>query len=512
MDAEARERLAALTLFRAALEAAPDGMVVFDTAGTVRFANEAAHELLGYAPGELRGARLEQLIPPALRATHALAHARFLAAPTRRSMGVAADVVALRKDGREIPVDVSLSPAEGAERLIIAAMRDVTERRMVEGRVRATQRMEAIGRLAGGIAHDFNNTLAVILMNASLVRDQLGPDDPVRGDVDDILAATRRASALTQQLLLFSRHQVIAPRKLDLGALVLNTDRMLRRVLGEDIELVSVAAPQLWAIEADPGQIEQILLNLALNSRHAMPKGGKLAIETANVPLDEEYARGHPDAVAGDYVLLAVSDTGIGMSQEVRAHLFEPFFTTKPVGEGTGLGLATVYGIVRKAGGHIGVYSEPGRGTTFKIYFPRASGGADALPQQRALLKPRGGTETILVVEDEAAVRAVIVRTLRGAGYSAVEAANGDEALLKLQAIGGHADLVFTDIVMPGMGGRELAAKIHETAPAMRILFASGYTEHAVVQHGDLDAGLNFLPKPFSPEVLLQRVRAALDA
>ena len=510
--AEARARQAASALFRTALEAAPDGMLIIDHAGTVRYANDAAHALLGYAPGELAGAPHEQLVPPASRAVHAQGHARFLAAPARRHMGAAANIVALRKDGSEVAVEVTLSPAGGAEQLVIAALRDVTAQRTFEDRVRANQRMEAIGRLAGGIAHDFNNLLAVILLNASLARDQLGPDAPARADVEEILDATRRASALTQQLLVFSRHKVIAPRTLDLGEVVLDTDRMLRRVLGEDIELVSLVAPQIWAIKGDSGQIEQILLNLALNARHAMPKGGKLTIETANVSLDEAYARTYPDVTPGDYVLLAVSDTGVGMSSEVRAHLFEPFFTTKPAGEGTGLGLATVYGIVKKAGGHVWVYSEPGRGATFKIYFPRASGDADAPPKSRGVPKPRGGTETILVVEDDAAVRAVIARTLRGAGYAVVEAANGAEALLKLQAIGGRADLVFTDLVMPQMGGRELADKIHAEAPAMRILFASGYSENAVVHHGELDAGLQFLAKPFSPEALLRGVRAVLDA
>ena len=511
-QAEASKRAAAAALFRAALEAAPDGMLLVDRAGIVRFANEAAHHLLGYASGELHGTRLEQLIPPAARASHAEAHARFLEAPTRRRMGAAPNIMALRRDGREVPVDVALSAIEGEDRMIVAALRDVSDQRSMEERLRVAQRMESIGRLAGGIAHDFNNILAVILMNATVLRDELAADDPARAEIDDILDATHRASALTHQLLLFSRHQGIAPRKLQLGELVLDTERMLRRVLGADVALVTVPAPDLWTAEADPGQLEQVLLNLALNSRHAMPKGGKLTIEFTNVTLDELYARQHPDAAPGDYVLLAVSDDGVGMSDEVRAHLFEPFFTTKPVGSGTGLGLATVYGIVKKARGHIGVYSEPGLGTTFRIYFPRASGAADALPRPLAAPAARGGDETILVAEDEEAVRTVIVRTLRGAGYTVAEASDGAEALLRFEAIGGHVDLVFTDLIMPHMGGRELAAKILEQAPGTRILYASGYTEDAVVHHGNLDAGQHFLAKPFAPDALLRRVREILDA
>jgi two-component system cell cycle sensor histidine kinase/response regulator CckA len=481
-------------LFELALAAAPDGTLVTAPDERIVYSNAAAAALFGLNEKGLLGKRWTSL----------------LSAPTDGNDALRR---ALRPDGTERPVECKLATLQpNGEALSIVVLRDVSERQRYEERLRATQRMEAIGKLAGGIAHDFNNVLSAIIGNAEFAKHSLPADSPAIEDLDELRVSADRAAALTRQLLAFSRRQVIEPIRVDVNELSRQTERMLARLLGEDIEIEQVLAKGLWAVEIDPSQLEQVLLNLAVNARDAMPKGGQLTIETQNVTLDDDYAREHPEVDAGDYVLLAVSDTGTGMSEEVRVRVFEPFFTTKPVGQGTGLGLATVYGIVKQAGGHIWVYSEPGKGTTFKIYLPRVDGDAQSLPGRRPSQRPVGGTERVLVVEDEAPVRRLLVRTLNGAGYTVIEAANGADALLKLSSADGQLDLLVTDVVMPQMGGRELAKKVLEKHPDLPVLYLSGYTENAIVHHGVLDAGLVFLQKPFTPEELLRRVRDVLDA
>ncbi|TAL11564.1 MAG: response regulator [Nitrospirae bacterium] len=381
----------------------------------------------------------------------------------------------------------------------------------LEEQLRQAQKMEAVGRLAGGIAHDFNNVLTIIKGYSDLALGQMAPQDPQRARLQYIKDAGERAASLTRQLLAFSRRQVLESKVLDLNAIVTNLYEMLPRLIGEDIDIVSILKPGLGRMKADPGQIEQVILNLAVNARDAMPQGGKMTIETANVALDENYARDHATVQPGPHVMLAVSDTGHGMDAETSARIFEPFFTTKEIGQGTGLGLAMVYGIVKQSGGSIWVYSEPGKGTTFKIYFPRVE---DALEvQEPAEDRPRilRGTETVLVAEDEEMVRNLMQTILEAQGYAVLVARNATEALSIGHRHHGSIPLLVTDVVMPGMSGRELAAQLAMVHPEAKVLYVSGYTDDAVVRHGVLNAGLAFLQKPFSAESFLFKVRDALD-
>ncbi|MCC6875150.1 MAG: PAS domain S-box protein [Sandaracinaceae bacterium] len=506
----AREQ--AHALFRDVLEAAPDGMIMVGADGRIQLANATAERMFRYAPGTLAGTPVEHLMPESHREAHVAHRRSFHSVPAARAMGSGRTFHAVRGDGSAVSVEIALSPARADPSSVIAAIRDVTERHRLEERLRTTQRMEGIGRLAGGVAHDFNNLLTVILSCVEFSLPEVADRSRVAADLTEAKGAAERATSLTRQLLAFSRRQIVEPRVLSINELLLDMDRMLRRILGEDIELVTVPDPRLWPVEIDPSCVEQVLMNLTVNARDAMSHGGKLTLETENVSLDQEYAREHPDVTPGDYVRLAVSDTGVGMTNEVSARIFEPFFTTKPAGMGTGLGLATVYGIVRQAGGHIWVYSEPGRGTSFKVYLPRAQGSAQPLPERPASMRPRVGTETILVVEDEPSVRRLIVRALRQHGYLVHEAGNGVEAMLKLQSAELGLHLLVTDVVMPQMGGRELARRVLELHPDVAVLYLSGYTENAIVHHGTLEAGLALLQKPFLPDALLRRVRDVLDA
>ena len=400
---------------------------------------------------------------------------------------------------------------EGQLASILGIGRDVTERLSLEQQLRQAQKMEAVGRLAGGVAHDFNNILTAITGYADLLLEDLGTTDRRRDDIAEIRKAAERAAGLTRQLLAFSRQQVMQVRVLDLNDVVADTQNMLGRLLGEDIALVTRLDPALGAVKADPGQLEQVIMNLAVNARDAMPGGGKLTIETANAELDDTYVREHFPARPGSYVMLAVSDTGTGMSDEVQSHLFEPFFTTKEKGKGTGLGLATVYGIVKQSGGYIWVYTEPGHGTTFKIYLPRVAGA----PAQRASgpkASPVGaGTETVLLAEDEAAVRAVARHALERQGYTVLEASSGEAALDLAERHSGRIHLLLTDVIMPGMNGRALALRLSELRPDLRVVYMSGYTEEAITRHGVLEPGLTYVQKPFTPEGLARKVREVLD-
>jgi signal transduction histidine kinase len=384
--------------------------------------------------------------------------------------------------------------------------------RQSEERLRQAQKMEAVGRLAGGVAHDFNNLLTVIISYSDLLLEDLGLDDPKRDDVDQIRKAAEGAAALTRQLLAFSRQQVLEPKVLDVNATVVSTEKLLKRLIGEDVQLATSLAPDLGRVKVDPGQVEQIIMNLAVNARDAMPRGGRMTIETANVDMDEVYVRGHAPARPGRYVMLALSDTGIGMDEQTKARIFEPFFTTKDPGKGTGLGLATVYGIVKQSGGFIWVYSEPGHGTSFKLYLPRVDEPAEPVAAPITMTEPGRGTETVLLVEDAASVRMVTRQVLERYGYAVLEAPNGDTALRLAAKHHGPIHLLLTDVVMPGLSGRQLAEQLAPLRPDMKVLYASGYAGNAIVHHGILESGIAYLPKPFTPETLGRRVRQVLDS
>jgi nitrogen-specific signal transduction histidine kinase len=391
----------------------------------------------------------------------------------------------------------------------IATKMDVTERKSLEAQLRQAGKMEAIGQLAGGVAHDFNNLLTVISGYGQLLKGRLSPQD--LDHLEEILKASDRAAALTRQLLAFSRRQILTPQVLDLNSIVANLENMLRRLIGENIELKTVQQSGLGRVKADPGQVEQVIINLAVNARDAMPEGGKLTIETANVDLDGTYARSHAGVLPGPYVMVAVSDTGIGMNAETLAHMFEPFFTTKEKGKGTGLGLATVYGIVKQSVGYTAVYSEPGHGSTFKVYLPRVE---EAVTKAESAKRGPGlakGLETVLVAEDEEGVRSLVGKVLESYGYKVLEVREPGEALTIVEQYAKPIDLLLTDVVMPHMSGKELATRLTTVHPEVKVLYMSGYTDDAIVRHGILEAGTFFLQKPFRPSALVQKVREVLD-
>lgn len=404
-------------------------------------------------------------------------------------------------------------------RLYDNARRELAERERAEKslseaeeKLRQAQKMEAVGRLAGGVAHDFNNLLSVILSYSEMMMMEMRVGEPMRDDLKQIREAGQRAAALTRQLLAFSRQQVLEPRVLDVNEIIRTTEKLLQRILGEDVELNLVLDPALRACKVDPGQFEQVLMNLVVNARDAMLRGGNLTIETSNTVLDSDYAQSHPESRVGPHVVLAVSDTGIGMDKPTQARIFEPFFTTKPKDRGTGLGLSTVYGMVKQSGGSVWVYSEPGKGTTFKIYLPSVFEESERSLPPAASNAKMGGTETVLLVEDDPQVRMVARTVLRRAGYNVLEASNGGEALLTCEQHGADIQLLITDVVMPRMSGRELAERLKQIRPVMRVLFMSGYTEDAIVRHGLVQSGINYLQKPITPDSLLRKARGVLDA
>ncbi len=488
---------------------ATDIIYSHDLEGRFTTVNNTAERLLGYGPHELIGRNIADLVAPE---SLALAREKISAKVLGVAEATVYELEVLCKDGSRLPVEVStrLIMGDGRAVGVEGIARDIRERRRLEDQLRHSQKMEAVGRLAGGVAHDFNNLLTAILGYCKLLSTEIASDEPIREDVLEIESAARRAAALTGQLLAFSRQQVLQPQVLDLNATVSDIERMLRRLIGEDVQLVTRLSADLGRVRVDPSQIEQIVVNLAVNARDAMPRGGKLVIETANVDLDRAYAARHVGMRAGPHVMVALSDTGHGMDRETQARIFEPFFTTKPVGKGTGLGLSTVYGIVKQSGGSIWAYSEPGLGTTFKVYFPRtADEDVPAEPLERAAAVPRG-TETVLLVEDEEAVRTLACRVLEEAGYAVLPAATPEQALAIEASHPGTIHAVVTDVVLPGIGGRQLVERLAVRRNRLATLFISGYTDDAIVHHGVLDAGTPFLQKPFTPDALVRKLREVL--
>ena len=502
-------------------QSALDCIITIDHNGLILEFNPAAEATFGYASEAVLGKPMAELIiPPSLREKHHRGMARYLATGEGPVLGKRIEITAMRADGTEFPVELSITRiGMGGVPTFTASIRDISERKkaeqdklLLEQQLRQAQKMEAIGQLTGGIAHDFNNMLTVIIGYSELMLQKLKADDPLRSEVEQVKEAGVRASLLTRQLLAFSRKQVLQPRVLDLNAVLTNMDRMLQRLIDENIDLVTMPSPGLGRVHADPGQIEQIIMNLAVNARDAMPQGGKLTIETANVELDDAYAREHVSVKPGPYVMLAVSDTGCGMDAETQARIFEPFFTTKEPGKGTGLGLSTVYGIVKQSGGDIWVYSEPDRGTTFKIYLPWVEGAVETVEPGVAPARDVRGSETILLVEDDVGIRRLVRQVLAERGYWVLEAIHGTHAIQISEQHTVPIHLLVTDVVMPGMSGRELAEHLKPSRPNMKVLFMSGYTDKAIVHHGELDPGTAFLQKPFTPDALARKVREVLDS
>ncbi len=493
-----------------AIEQTADSVAVTDTTGTILYVNPAFERVSGYRADEVIGQN-----PRILKSGQQLPEVyENLWRTITRGEDWQGRLVNKRKDGTLFTEDVTISPVRDGNNNIVnyvSVKRNITRELELEEQYRQAQKMETIGRLTGGIAHDFNNLLTAVVGFAELTQMRLAPDDPIQKMVDKILYSGRRAADLVGQLMTFSRKQVIELKVFNLNDIVADFEKMLRRIIGEDTEMETRLSPDLWPIKADRTQIEQIIVNLAVNARDAMPNGGRLTIETANVVLDERYEATHLDAKTGPYVLLQVSDTGIGMSKEIQNRIFEPFFTTKKQGKGSGLGLSTIFGIIQQYQGHIWVESEENVGSIFKVYIPRCEETRTSmLPSEQPDDIPRG-KETILLVEDEPAVREMAAFTLRQQGYTVWEASNGQEALQLAQSTTDDIHLLLTDVVMPQMNGKDLADQIKAIRPNTKALFASGYTDEAIVQHGVLKPGIAFLPKPFSPSALSQKVRQTLD-
>ena len=500
-----------LVLQSTALNAAANAMVITDRAGMITWINPAFTALTGYGAEEAVGRNPRELVKSGVHDRTFYKHMW----DTILAGGVwHGEMTNRRKDGKRYVEDLTITPvrdARGESTHFIGIKRDLTEQRRLEAEFLQAQKMETVGLLAGGIAHDFNNLLTVINGTADLAWTKLREDDPLRADLRHIHQAGRRAAELTHQLVAFSRKQILNPGILNLSTLVADLWSMIQRLIGEDIELLVVPATGLGSVRADPGQIEQVVLNLVVNARDAMPGGGTLTIETRDVELDEVFAAGHPSVHPGRHVLLAVRDTGVGMDEATRLRVFEPFFTTKDSAKGTGLGLSTVYGIVKQSGGTIWVDSERGRGTTFTIYLPRVEEVADTHQPARTLTMVPG-TETILLVEDEQEVLSLAMEFLQSAGYTVLAAGNGEDALRLVDRHEGPVHLVLTDVVMPRMSGRELATRIAAARPEIKILYTSGYTDDTILRHGVLDRATHFIGKPYTAAELTQKVREVLDA
>jgi PAS domain S-box-containing protein len=507
----------------ATLRGIGDGVIATDKFGAVTFINPVAECLTGWSQEAALGRELREVFSIIDEKTR-----KTIESPVTRALKedvtsrLASHTLLVAKDGAEKPIEDSASPIadkQGNVIGVVTVFRDLSEKKQAEEalreseeQLRQSQKMEAVGQLAGGVAHDFNNLLAVIIGYSDMLlrRSSSALSEDAQRKVEQINEAAHRAAGLTRQLLAFSRKQVLQPKLMDLNTVVGNMDKMLKRVIGEHIEMLTILDPKLGIVKADPGQIEQVLLNLAVNARDAMPAGGKVTIETGTVVLDGQYIQTHQAVEPGPYVMLAVSDTGVGMSAEVRSRIFEPFFTTKDKDKGTGLGLSTVYGIVQQSGGSIWVYSELGQGTTFKVYLPCVDQDADIDEALPATADYRG-SETVLLVEDEDVVRQVAYEMLTMNGYSVLQTSNGNEALEVSRQHEGVIDLMVTDVVMPSMGGPELARRLAVTRPEMRVLYMSGYTDDAVFNHGVLQEGTAFLQKPFTSASLGCKLREVIS-
>jgi PAS domain S-box-containing protein len=512
-DVTERTRSEAAIRFQAQLlNAVQQAVVATDPDGIVIFWNKFAEDLYGWKAAEAVGRMIQELTPsPFLRE-----HGAEIVERGAAGEAWTGEFLVQGKAGKPFPALLTTSPVRDETGSVLGYVRvsiDLTERRNLEEQFRQSQKMDAVGRLAGGIAHDFNNLLTVIRLNTEIIMEGFDPTDPRGDDVKQIRSAAERASSLTRQLLAFSRKQILQPRVLDMNSVVATVEPMLRRLIGEDITIISQSFARGYVV-ADPGQLEQVLVNLVVNARDAMPNGGRISIETQNAALDEQYTSEHSPVVSGRYIMLAVTDNGFGMDRDTREHAFDPFFTTKEAGKGTGLGLATVYGIVKQSGGYCWIYSEPGVGTTVKLYFPEVSAAAafgSATEHPFSATMPNRGSETILLVEDEEAVRGLTCRILERQGYRVIPAQHGRDAMEIATKEEGRIDLVLTDVVMPGMSGRGLVERLAGIRPAIKSLYMSGYTDDDIIRRGFIEPSKSFLQKPFTSEALLQTVRKVLD-
>jgi len=497
--------------YRVLVENANDSILIIQD-DILKFHNSMTEEKTGFSSEELASTPFINLVHPEDRD---MVDDRYERRLKREKLPESHSFRIVNKAGEELWVHLSSTIVSWDGRpATLNFIRDITQQKKLEEQFRQAQKMEAIGTLAGGVAHDFNNLLSIVIGNAQLALMKAGKDDPLREEVEEIRIAGERAAALTRQLLAFSRKQIIQPKAQDLNELLTGLENMLGRLIGEDVEILVIPQPALWWVEVDSGQMEQVIMNLAINARDAMPQGGKLTVETANVDLDEDYLREHGiEEQPGTYVMLALSDTGIGMDKETQEHIFEPFFTTKGVGKGTGLGLSTVYGIVKQNNGFVWVYSEPGQGTTFKIYLPKYKGKGDAAPEdkERTPVAELDGSETVLIVEDDDTLRNFARKALQGYGYRILDAEDGEDALRVGEAHDGPINLLIADVVMPKMSGKEVADRLQPIYPQMKVIYMSGYTDNSIAHHGILAPGLNFLEKPFTPEGLARKVREILN-
>ena len=508
---ETRQTEAKLGRLSAVVERSKEAVLITGTDGIIAYVNPAFAQITGYSreealgknPRFLKSGKQDAVLYKNLWDT-VLGGKIWHGEMTNR-----------RKDGSQYIQETTIIPVQdddGSTSHFIAIGLDVTAQRKTEEQLRLAQKIESVGRLAGGVAHDFNNLLTVMNGYTQLLIETLSKESPLQAYCEEVAKAGERAAGLTRQLLAFSRLQVLAPQVLDLNALVANLEKMLRRLIGEDVDLATILKSDLGRVKADPGQVEQVILNLVVNARDAMPQGGKLTIETGNVMLDEGFALTHLGGKSGPHVMVAVSDTGVGMDTETMARIFEPFFTTKEMGKGTGLGLATVYGIVKQSGGSIWAYSEPNQGSTFKVYLPRCDECGRPPGQGEKPSRAAGGSETVLVVEDEEAVRVLVCKTLAAHGYHVLEATSATAASVLIERHTERIHLLLTDVVMPQMSGKVLAGQLAEQHPETRVLYMSGYTDDAVVRHGILESHTCFIQKPFTRDGLAQKVREILNA